>query len=300
MKYLVTGGAGFIGTHLVKKLQNEGHEVIILDDFSNSKNAAQAGVTLIKDSILNIQNYRKELENCDGVFHLAAEVSVPKSFLKPQETLDVNGLGMLRLLELMHELRIPKIVYSSTCAVYGDKGDQMIDETMSTEPLSHYAHTKLYGEYLIKTFSNLYAIKSVILRYFNVYGEGQDPSSPYSAAIPIFISKMKSNETIKIYGDGLQSRDFVSVEDVVQVNQKAMESELNAELINIGCGESTTLLELLTILEKISKKKVEREFVERREGDIVHSKANIQKLKRLLSFEPTQDLESGLRKIFNA
>lgn len=299
MKYLITGGGGFIGTHLAKGLLSDGHEVLVLDDFSNSQKAAiPAGVKILEGSVLDVQNFKNELQNCDGVFHLAAEVSVPKSLLNPKKTLDVNGLGMLRLLELMRDLKIPKIVYSSTCAVYGDKGNEEITEDMLPAPLSPYAYTKLEGEYLLKTYAHLYGINTVIFRYFNVYGIGQDPNSPYSAVIPIFISKIKAGEKIKIFGDGMQTRDFVRVEDVVEANKRAMKADIKMEVINVGNGKSVTLLELVDILEKVSGKKVEREFLPHREGDIVYSRGSIDKLKKLLGFEPSQDLESGLKLLF--
>lgn len=300
MKYLLTGGAGFIGRHLTKGLLDEGHEVLILDDFSNARReSVPAGVRILEGSLLDIANFKQELQNCDGVFHLAAEVSVPKSLINPKKTLDVNGLGVLRLLEFMRDMKIPKIVYSCTCAVYGDKGNVDITEDMLPAPLSPYAYAKLEGEYLMKTYAHLYGVKAVIFRYFNVYGVGQDPSSPYSAAIPIFISKIQKGETISIFGDGMQTRDFVRVEDVVEANKRAMNSGIQCEVINVGCGKSVTLLELIDILEKVAGKKVEREFLPHREGDIVYSKGSITKLKKLLNFEPSQDLEAGLKSLLS-
>jgi UDP-glucose 4-epimerase len=298
MKYLLTGGAGFIGKHLSKGLLADGHEVLILDDFSNAKKElVDSRVKILEGSLLDVKNFAQELQNCDGVFHLAAEVSVPKSLVNPKKTLDVNGLGVLRLLEFMRDMKIPKIVYSCTCAVYGDKGDVEISEDMLPAPLSPYAYAKLEGEYLMKTYAHLYGIKAVIFRYFNVYGVGQDPNSPYSAVIPIFISKIQNGEKIRIFGDGKQTRDFVRVEDVVEANKRAMNSDVQCEVINVGCGKSITLLELINILEKVAGKKVELEFLPHREGDIVYSKGSIKKLKELLKFEPSQDLEAGLKAI---
>lgn len=298
MKYLLTGGAGFIGKHLSKGLLADGHEVLILDDFSNAKKElVDPRVKILEGSLLDVKNFSQELQNCDGVFHLAAEVSVPKSLVNPKKTLDVNGLGVLRLLEFMRDMKIPKIVYSCTCAVYGDKGDVEISEDMLPAPLSPYAYAKLEGEYLMKTYAHLYGIKAVIFRYFNVYGIGQDPNSPYSAVIPIFISKIQNGEKIRIFGDGKQTRDFVRVEDVVEANKRAMNSDIQCEVINVGCGKSITLLELIEILEKVAGKKVELEFLPHREGDIVYSKGSIAKLKQLLNFEPSQDLEAGLKAI---
>lgn len=295
MKYLVTGGAGFIGSHLVRSLINEGHEIIVIDDFSNSsRTKVPAGIKIIEASILDISNFKDELAGCDGIFHLAAEVSVPKSFENPFKTLEVNALGTLRILNLMRELKIPKIVYSGTCAVYGDKGEKQINEEMPPEPLSPYAYTKLESEYLIKCFAAIYGIKYINLRYFNVYGEGQDPSSPYSAAIPIFISQIKNNESIKIFGDGNQTRDFISVDDVVKVNKIAMQSDITGETINVGNGKSLTINELLEILQSISQKSFNREYLDRRKGDIIFSKADVTKLKNRLDFSPNTNLKESL------
>lgn len=297
MKYLVTGGAGFIGSHIARALLALGHKVAIIDDLSNSKKeSVPEGAEFFEGTITDKNLLKKAMENCDGVFHLAALVSVPKSMEDPKYTLEVNALGTLRILEVMRELKVKKIVYSGTSAAYGDQGSTKKTEDMTPQTLSPYAYAKLESEYLIKTYGHLYGMQSVIFRYFNVFGPGQDPSSPYSAVIALFTSKIQKGENISIFGDGKQTRDFVFVDDVVNANLLAMNSSLTGEVINIGRGESISILDLISVLGKIFNKKIEPEFKAPRAGDIVHSCADISKARNLLKFEPKVGLEEGLRR----
>lgn len=297
MKCLVTGGAGFIGSHIARELLKQGHQVAIIDDLSNSKKEnVPVGAEFFEGSITDANLVRESMQNCDGVFHLAALVSVPKSMADPKYTLEVNALGTLRILEAMRELKIKKIVYSSTSAVYGDQGSTKNTEDMTPQTLSPYAYAKLESEYLIKTYSYLYGIESVIFRYFNVFGPGQDPSSPYSAVIALFTDKIKKGEKISVYGDGSQTRDFVFVDDVVNANLLAMNSSVSAEVMNIGRGESISILDLIAVFGKIFGQKIEPDFKAPRVGDIVHSCADISKARNLLGFEPKVNLEEGLIK----
>ncbi len=296
--YLVTGGAGFIGSHLVKSLLEKGHKVRVLDDFSNSdRSQVPAGVELFEGSLTDFEVVQKAVAGTDGIFHLGAEVSVPKSLKNPAGTLEVNARGTLLLLEAMKSHNVKRLVYSSTSAVYGDQGDAVHAEDLSPRPMSPYAYSKLTGEYFIKSYSHLYDFNTVIFRYFNVYGSGQSPDSPYAAVIPILLDKIKNNQPFTIFGDGLQCRDFVSVSDVVRANQLAIESDMKGEILNIGSGQSVTLLELIQILEKISGKKVEVTHKDAREGDIKLSTANVEKAKKLLGFEAATNLEAGLKSI---
>ncbi len=298
MKYLVTGGAGFIGSHIARALLALGHKVAIIDDLSNSKKENIPAVAEFFEGSITDQNLLKQaMQNCAGVFHLAALVSVPKSIENPKYTLEVNALGTLRILEAMRELKVKKIVYSGTSAVYGDQGSAKNTEDMTPQTLSPYAYAKLESEYLIKTYGHLYGIQSVIFRYFNVFGPGQDPSSPYSAVIALFIDKIQKGEQITIFGDGKQTRDFVFVDDVVNANLHAMNSQVNAEVINIGRGESISILDLIEVLGKIFNKKIEPEFKAPRAGDILHSCADISKARNLLKFAPKTSLQEGLRAV---
>ncbi|MBI4127253.1 NAD-dependent epimerase/dehydratase family protein [Candidatus Peregrinibacteria bacterium] len=297
MKYLVTGGAGFIGSHVARALLALGHKVAIIDDLSNSKKeSVPKGAEFFQGTITDKNLLKKAMQNCDGVFHLAALVSVPKSMENPKYTLEVNALGTLRILEVMRELGVKKIVYSGTSAAYGDQGSAKNTEDMNPQTLSPYAYAKLESEYLIKTYGHLYGIQSVIFRYFNVFGPGQDPSSPYSAVIALFTSKIQKGENISIFGDGKQTRDFVFVDDVVNANLLAMNSSLRGEVINIGRGESISILDLISVLGKIFNKKIEPEFKAPRHGDIVHSCADISKARVILGFDPKVNLEDGLRR----
>ncbi len=297
MKYLVTGGAGFIGSHIARALLAQGHKVAIIDDLSNSKiENVPAAAEFFQGSITDKNLLRESMQNCDGVFHLAALVSVPKSMADPKYTLEVNALGTLQILEAMRELKIKKIVYSSTSAVYGDQGSVKNTEDMTPQTLSPYAYAKLESEYLIKTYSHLYGIQSVIFRYFNVFGPGQDPSSPYSAVIALFSDKIKKGEKISVYGDGSQTRDFIFVDDVVNANLLAMNSSVSGEVMNIGRGESISILDLISTLAKIHNSEIDPEFKSPRVGDIVHSCADISKARKLLGFNPKVTLDEGLRK----
>lgn len=297
MKYLVTGGAGFIGSHIARELLKQGHKVSIIDDLSNSKKEnVPVGADFFEGSITDKNLLQKAMQDCDGVFHLAALVSVPKSMQAPIVTLEVNALGTLRILEAMRVAGVKKIVYSGTSAVYGDAGSEKNTEELPTKPMSPYAYAKLESEYLIKTYSHLYEIQSVILRYFNVFGPGQDPSSPYSAVIALFTNKIQKGEKISLYGDGSQTRDFIFVDDVVSVNLQAMNSNINGEVFNIGRGESISILNLVSVLGKIFDREIEPEILAPRAGDILHSCADISKARRLLGFEAKMNLEEGLRK----
>ncbi len=297
MKYLVTGGAGFIGSHIARALLALGHKVAIIDDLSNSKKEnVPEGAEFFQGSITDKTLLKASLRDVDGVFHLAALVSVPKSMEDPKYTLEVNALGTLRILEVMRELKVKKIVYSGTSAAYGDQGSAKNTEDMTPQTLSPYAYSKLESEYLIKTYGHLYGIQSVIFRYFNVFGPGQDPSSPYSAVIALFTSKIQKGEKISVYGDGKQTRDFIFVDDVVAANLLAMNSSVNNEVINIGRGESISILDLISVLGKIFNQKIEPEFKAPRSGDILHSCADVSKARKLLSFDPKVNLEEGLRR----
>jgi len=229
MRYLVTGGAGFIGSHLVEELVNKNNSVIILDNFSSGKYSNIAkyekndeNIECIKGSIENVSLLKKLCAECDGIFHEAAMVSVLGSVSDPLRTHAVNCTGTLNLLIAAREAGIKNVVIASSSAVYGDTTEMPQNETFTPRPLSPYAVSKLTGEYYSKVFSELYGMKITNLRYFNVYGSRQDPSSDYAAVIPQFITKILLRKPITIHGDGNQTRDFIYVKDVVSANLNAM------------------------------------------------------------------------------
>lgn len=285
-KYLITGGAGFIGSHLAKKLLELGHEVRILDNFSTGKkeNLENLPIELIEGDIRELDTMKKACEGVDFISHHAAQISVPLSIKDSKETLDINGQGTLNILIAAHEAGVKKVTLASSSAVYGDTENLPVKESEPVKPLSPYAVSKLLGEYYCQTFAHLYGIEIAIFRYFNVYGEGQDPDSPYAAAIPKFKRLIEEGKPVTIFGDGTQTRDFIHVSDVVDINIKAFETETGLDPINIGSGKSIKINELAQMMAK------EIQYTEEREGDIKHSVADIEKAKKILRFEPKTEL----------
>jgi UDP-glucose 4-epimerase len=300
MKYLVTGGAGFIGSHIVEYLANAHHEVIILDNlFSGFLKNIEAyhtydNVSFTNGSITDIDLVRNICQDVDGIFHEAAIPSVPRSLNNPVATNDVNITGTLNLLVVARESGVKKIVYASSSSVYGDTPQLPKNEEMKPNPKSPYAVSKLAGEYYCRVFSGLYGIETVALRYFNVYGPRQDPQSQYSAVIPCFIDRIMNNESPVIYGDGSQTRDFTFVKDVVQANWKAMESGADG-IFNVARGERISLLDLAeTIMEQTGIRK-DIIFADSRTGDVHDSLADISAAKKAFDYSPEYPLNTGIK-----
>lgn len=291
MTILITGGAGFIGSHIAKKLIALGHRVIVFDDFSTGKKENLKGlkIKLIEGDIRDLNTLKKAMHGVDFVCHHAAQISVPKSISNPQETIEINGLGTLNVLLAAKENNVKKITFASSSAVYGDTKNLPIKEKEPIKPLSPYAVSKLLGEYYLKAFSHLYGMKIAIFRYFNVFGDGQDPNSPYSAAIPKFIKMVNTGDPITVFGDGMQTRDFVSVEDVVDANIKALNTETGEAPMNIGCGHAITINELANA---IGGKTI---HLPERKGDIKHSLADISRAKKILGFKPKKSVTTWIR-----
>ncbi len=247
MKALVTGGAGFIGSHIVDRLLNDGHEVIVLDDFSTghrSNLADHNSLTIIEGDISNYNTVQKCMHGVDWVFHKAAVASVPKTVNDPIGSSLVNYQGTLHLLEAARANKVKRFVFASSAALYGDEPTLPKVESMCPVTLSPYAVDKLASEYACGMYTKLYGLETVCLRYFNVYGPKQDPSSPYSGVISIFTDKLKNKQTPTIFGDGEQTRDFVFVSDVVEANMKAIKAENGVgEYYNIATGNKITLNE---------------------------------------------------------
>ncbi|MEW6508579.1 MAG: NAD-dependent epimerase/dehydratase family protein [Bacteroidota bacterium] len=299
VKVVVTGGAGFIGSHIVERWLELGAEVHIID---NLRTGFLSNVQLFPDAIFHKGSITdrnlvfKVLEGADYVHHLAAFVSVPESLEKPDECYDININGLLNVLDACAEFGIKKIVFSSSAAVYGNNPESPKRITSKTGPLSPYASTKLEGEIYINRFKELHNLGAVSLRYFNVFGPRQNPQSQYAAAVPIFITNALNNKPIIIYGNGYQTRDFIFAEDVVEANIKAAASTKVNGVFNVAAGNATSILELARIIIDETNSKSKIEFHEERAGDILHSLASIDETKIELGFEPKYSLINGLKK----
>lgn len=298
-KAVVTGGAGFIGSHLAGELAKCGYQVIILDDLSTGKRGniepilTQGNVQFIEGSITNLSLVNKLFQNVDFIFHLAAIPSVPRSIENPLVSHNVNITGTLNVLMAARDNKVGKVVYASSSATYGDTPTLPKREDMPSNPQSPYAVTKLAGEYYCRVFQEVYGLPSACLRYFNVYGPRQDPNSSYAAVIPRFIQRALKGDALEIFGDGEQTRDFTFVKDVVEANILAAESDA-AGVFNIGTGERVSINELARLLTKLTGKDIKPIHREPRTGDIKHSLADISRAKQF-GYNPKYNLEKGLR-----
>jgi UDP-glucose 4-epimerase len=294
-KVVVTGGLGFIGSHLVEKL-SEDNLVIVIDDQSTGTvdNIKDFNLSKIDTTLGNITSIDLEyiFDGCDYVFHHAAIASVPKSVDNPINSNEVNITGTLKVLEAAKNADVKKLVFASSSAVYGDAESLPLSEDNPINPLSPYAVTKATGELYCNVFSQIYGLPTVSFRYFNVFGPRQDLNSQYAAVIPIFIDKMLKNESPVIYGDGKQSRDFVSVKHVVTANIMAAESK-ECGVFNIGLGKSTTINQLVEMINEILGKDIKPVYEKERSGDIKHSVADISKAKSF-GYEPPADFKEEL------
>jgi len=298
---LVTGGAGFIGSHLVEQLLGLGHDVRVLDDFSTGRreNIApfEADIDLHVGDIRNIDAVRAAMRGVDVVFHEAALASVPRSVDDPVTSNKVNVGGTLNVLVAARDAGVGRLVYASSSSVYGDSPELPKREDMAPAPESPYAVGKLAGEHYCRVFSSLYGLECVALRYFNVFGPRQDPSSQYAAVVPIFTSALLAGNRCLINGDGEQSRDFTYVENVVTANLLAADtSGVGGEVMNIACGDTITVNTLHERLRVLTGSDLQPEHGPDRAGDVKHSFADVARAKRLLSFEPEVSFEDGLER----
>jgi len=299
--YLITGGAGFIGSHLADALVARGDTVRIYDNFSTGKRAnlsqLRDQVEVFEASVTDSAALAKAMRGVDYVLHQAALPSVPRSIQDPLESHDAAATGTLKVLLAAHEARVKRVVYAGSSSAYGDIEGEFKREDMSPAPLSPYAAVKLAGENYCRVFYHTYGLQTVVLRYFNVFGPRQDPTSQYSAVIPLFIAKMIDDVRPTIYGDGTQSRDFTFIDNVVHGNLLACETDQAAgQVINLACGQSVTLRDLVDSLNRMLGKQIEPYFVSPRVGDIWRSQADIDKARRLLHYEPTVNFEDGLKR----
>lgn len=296
---VVTGGAGFIGSNLVRILAKE-NQVVVVDDLSigRLKNIQHLiddqSITFVKDSVTNLKILQKIFKKVDYVFHEAAIASVPHSIKDPITTNNVNINGTLNVLLAARNNNAKKVVYASSCAIYGNPSKLPIKENISPNPLSPYAISKLVGEYYCKVFTDVYGLSTASLRYFNVYGQRQDPSSEYAAAVPKFINRVLNNTSPTIYGDGLQTRDFTYIKDVVDANIFAAESNATGNF-NIAGGKRISINDLANAIMKICGKDLDFAYNDPRPGDIMHSLADISKAKKELDYEPQITLSEGLK-----
>jgi len=292
MKILITGGAGFIGSHIAERMLKKGYKVVVLDNLSKkSKWQMPSIVDFTKGDIRDLKIVKKATEGVDYIFHQAALVSGIESFEKPKETMEVNVAGTLNVIKAAAKNKVKKILFASSCAVYGNNPVPH-KENMELSPQSPYAVSKMSAENLLEMFFKKYGLKSVSLRYFNVFGPRQDDSSAYSAVIPIFIKKALNNEPLIIYGTGLQTRDFIYVEDVAKANEFMMEKE-DIGIFNVGSGEEINIRELVKMIINLTNSKSKIIFKKPRKGDIKKSLADISKIKKI-GFQKKFSFEKGM------
>jgi UDP-glucose 4-epimerase len=299
MRYLVTGGAGFIGSHIVHTLVGQGHDVVVLDNFATGRRSNLDGVAkqieVIEGSVEDPAMCARAAKGAHVVFHEAALVSVPQSMAEPEKTHHVNTGGTLNVLKAAADAGVKRVVFASTSAVYG-RGEPPLDEARKTDVLSPYAATKLAGEEYLRMYYRAYGLETVALRYFNVFGPRQLAEGGYAAVIPKFIESAVAGRRPSMFGDGSQVRDFVFVGDVVRANLLASEKkEAAGESFNVGSGSHTTLLDLWRVIQSVVGVKLEPEFKPSRAGDIHTSMAIVDKARTTLGFQAKTQLEDGLR-----
>ena len=296
--WLITGGAGFIGSHLAHALVTQGQQVTVLDNLSGGKleNLAdiQDKIHFIQGDICDSPAVLSACKGADYVLHLAALISVAESMAKPQETTRINVQGTLNVLEAAKQCKVKRVVFSSSAAVYGTRPELPYKEDTPIDCQSPYAWSKQVGAELCQLYTKAYGLETVTLRYFNVFGPGQNPNSAYAAVIAKFMQLAADNKPLGIDWDGLQSRDFVNVKDVVQANLLAAMRGVPGEIYNVASGRTYTLLELADTIEKVSGRKLERVSRPKRPGDVHESSADIGKI-TTLGYKPTFTLEEGLR-----
>ncbi|GAB1350659.1 NAD-dependent epimerase/dehydratase family protein [Ignavibacteriales bacterium] len=327
MRLLITGGAGFIGSHMAENFANKGWEVVVLDNFLTGKRENLAHIsgnlTIVEGDIRDTSIVNKTMEGCDAVIHLAALASVPASFNDPVGTYEVNFMGTQNILEAALQNKVKKLTFASSSAVYGDTQIFPITEENPDNPLSPYGVSKLLGEKLCRFYNTAFGLPVTIFRFFNVYGPRQNPFSEYSAVIPKFLSIIKDGGTPVIFGDGEQTRDFIYISDLVHAHEKALERieesknqsnegkrieesknqsseeatpllRYSATPLNLGSGEKTSLNELIEIISRKLGKTVKPKYDPPRSGDIVHSYCDITQINNILTFEPQIPMEIGI------
>jgi nucleoside-diphosphate-sugar epimerase len=303
MRYLVTGGAGFIGSNTVDELVRRGHGVVVLDDLSSGKedNLAEvrSKITFMKGSITDIEVVQKAMVQADYVIHLAARTSVPRSVKDPVDTNRINVDGTLNVLVAARDNKVKRVVFAASSSAYGDTPTLPKSEDMQPVPISPYGVTKYVGELYAQTFGRCYGLENVCLRYFNIFGPRQDPDSPYSGVLSRFSAAFLDSTPPVVFGDGEQTRDFTYVENAVQANIVACEApSASGRTFNIGTGHAVSLNRVLEMLQKASGKTLEAKYEPSREGDIRDSLADIRLAKEFLGYEPAVLFEEGLERTY--
>ncbi|HYS16894.1 MAG TPA: SDR family oxidoreductase [Candidatus Binatia bacterium] len=301
---LVTGGAGFIGSHLVERLLADGGRVRVLDNFSTGARANlgfaprfRRQLEVIRGDVRNLSVVLRAARGARVIFHQAAMRSVPRSVKDPLGANDNNVTGTLHVLEAARRCRVPRVVYASSSSVYGERPELPKREDQPTAPLSPYAASKAAGEHYAVVWTRLYGVETAGLRYFNVFGPRQDPKSEYAAVLPRFILWGLRGRPLEVHGDGTQSRDFTYIDNVVEANLLAAKAPgAPGEVFNVGCGNRVSLLEIIARLEAVLGRRLERTHAPSRPGDVPHTLADVSKAKRLLGYSPLVDFDEGFRR----
>lgn len=299
-RILVTGGAGFIGSHLTDALLAQGYEVVVLDNLSTGKLSnlplGARGLTFVNGDVADT-SVREYAQGCEAIYHLAAVASVQASVDDPVGTHLANFDGTLNVLEAARMHGVRRVIYASSAAVYGDVATLPVAEDVRLNPLTPYAADKLAGEYYLGFYYRQFGIESIAFRFFNIFGPRQDPSSPYSGVISIFADRVRQDLPLTIFGDGEQTRDYVFVRDLVRILVKGLSASVGHEVVNVGAGKSTSLLQLVQALGEVTGKDIEVSHAPARAGDIRHSLADNQRLQVLLDLRPDTPVVDGLREL---
>ncbi len=300
MKAIVTGGAGFIGSNLAEELVKRNFEVVVYDDFSTGSMSNLAAIKdkikIIKGDIRNYGKLKEAAKGCDVVFHMAAQVGNVLSLQNPQESMEINAAGTINVVNVCRENKIRSLIYSSSCAIFGETKRTPIDEAHPLNPVSPYGVSKLAGEQICIALGSYHDIKACCLRYFNVYGRNQR-FNPYGNVLPIFAERVKAGKELVIYGDGEQTRDFIDVRDVVAANILAFERQA-AGVYNIGTGKASSVNELVKCVKEASGREINVVSKPPRAGEVRNSVANISKAKKELGFSPKITLKQGVKDYF--
>ena len=301
-RILVTGGAGFVGSNLVRGLLSRGDDVVVLDNFATGRRENLADVLgqirLVEGSLTSTADVAEALRGVDGVLHQGALPSVPKSLALPLETNMANVVGTLTLLEGCRQAGVKRVVYAASSSAYGDHDAPSKTEDLTPRPKSPYAIQKLTGEYYCWVYHQLFGLETIALRYFNVFGPRQNPESQYAAVIPAFITRMLKGESPIVHGDGLQSRDFTYIANVIDANLAALEAPVEAcgQTYNAACGDSATLLDLIATINDVLGTQIEPTHIESRAGVVRHSRAAVTRIEEAFGFKARVNLREGLEK----
>ncbi len=300
MTVLVTGGAGFIGSHVVDRLVDHGTRVRVLDNLSTGKreNLPADGVEFVHGDVRDRSAVDAALRGVQAIIHLAAVASVQASVDDPLGTHATNLLGTLNLLESARAQGVARMAYASSAAIYGDTQQLPVSETSTPMPLSPYAADKLAGEHYLTFYANKFGIQGTAFRFFNIFGPRQDPSSPYSGVISIFVERLRNDAPVTIFGDGMQTRDFVYVGDLAKILVQSLDRpETVGKVMNVGRGVECSLLDLLSVLERLTQRKLKRKYEAQRVGDILRSCADVTRLRAGFGYVPATPLDDGLAQL---